>query len=70
MKIKKETQKRISYICGIIMAVFFLMISSIQLLMNINWMNGAFFMFGVMFCMGYVLLSVALRRIREVGANA
>ena len=70
MKIKKETQEKISYRCGIVLAVFTITLSAVMLFMNMDWVNGTFFMFGMMFSMGYALLIVALKRIREEGTNA
>ena len=64
-KIKEETQKKVSYLGVILMATFCMAISLGLLFRNMNWMNGTFFIFGMMFFMGYMLLRLVLQRMRK-----
>lgn len=70
MKKLTKKQKKISCLGVIIMGIVSMAISLGILFRNLSWMNGAFFMFGMMFFMGYALLILTIKKIRGVRVNA
>ena len=65
IKLTKKHNKKIANYSVIVMAIFCMALSLGLLLRNMSWMNGSFFMFGVMFFMGYSLLTLVLKRMRK-----
>ncbi len=63
-KLNKKQNKRLGYMCGISMAVFLITLASVLLFKNMNWINFIFFLFGMMFLIGYAVLIGELKKIR------
>ncbi len=62
-------QKRITYICILIIATVSIFLPTYILFRNLGVMAITFFIFGSMFAMGYFLLKLSFKRLREEGVN-